>query len=159
MRWPLQIKAGQVSREPVGSLDLMPTFANLAAGEIPIEIELDGTDIVNAFGKDEVIRKKPMFWCYYSALNRSKIALRQGDWKLLASLKSNDGKYLKIKSVNDKNINVLKKVKLVDFELYNLAKDRGELINLASKNTRQLEGLSKEMESIFNEVLESSIIR
>ena len=159
MRWPLQIKAGQVSREPVGSLDLMPTFANLAAGEIPIEIELDGTDIVNAFGKDEVIRKKPMFWCYYSALNRSKIALRQGDWKLLASLKSNDGKYLKIKSVNDKNINVLKKVKLVDFELYNLAEDRGELINLASKNTRQLEGLSKEMESIFNEVLESSIIR
>ena len=100
-----------------------------------------------------------MFWCYYSALNRSKIALRQGDWKLLASLKSNDGKYLKIKSVNHKNINVLKKVKLVDFELYNIAKDRGELINLASKNTRQLEGLSKEMESIFNEVLESSIVR
>ena len=28
MRWPLQIKAGQVSDEPVNSLDIMPTFAN-----------------------------------------------------------------------------------------------------------------------------------
>jgi len=158
MRWPLQIKSGQVSREPVSSLDLMPTFANLAAGEIPIEIKLDGTDIVNAFGKDEVIRKRPMFWCYYSALNRSKIALREGDWKLLASLKSNDGKYLKIKSVNDKNISLLREIKLVDFELYNIAEDRSESINLAQKNTKQLEKLSKVMRSIFNEVLEDSTV-
>jgi arylsulfatase A len=158
MRWPLQIKSGQVSREPVSSLDLMPTFANLAAGEIPIEIKLDGTDIVNAFGKDEVIRKRPMFWCYYSALNRSKIALREGDWKLLASLKSNDGKYLKIKSVNDKNISLLREIKLVDFELYNIAEDRSESINLAQKNTKQLEKLSKLMRSIFNEVLEDSTV-
>ena len=158
MRWPLQIKAGQVSDEPVNSLDLMPTFANLAAGEIPIDIQLDGTDIVNAFGKDEVIRKRPMFWCYYSALNKSKVALRDGNWKLLASLKSKNDKYLKIRSLNKSNYDLLKTAKLVDFELYNIGNDNDESLNLVDKNHDEFKRLSEAMRMMFDEVLKDSKI-
>lgn len=158
MRWPLQIKAGQVSDEPINSLDLMPTFANLAAGEIPIDIQLDGTDIVNAFGKDEVIRKRPMFWCYYSALNKSKVALRDGNWKLLASLKYEDDKYLKIRSLNKSNYDLVKTAKLVDFELYNIGNDNDESLNLVDKNHDEFKRLSEAMQMMFDEVLKDSKI-
>ena len=158
MRWPLQIKAGQVSDEPINSLDLMPTFANLAAGEIPIDIQLDGTDIVNAFGKDEVIRKRPMFWCYYSALNKSKVALRDGNWKLLASLKYEDDKYLKIRSLNKSNYDLIKTAKLVDFELYNIGNDNDESLNLVDKNHDEFKRLSEAMQMMFDEVLKDSKI-
>ena len=158
MRWPLQIKAGQVSDEPINSLDLMPTFANLAAGEIPIDIQLDGTDIVNAFGKDEVIRKRPMFWCYYSALNKSKVALRDGNWKLLASLKYKDDKYLKIRSLNKSNYDLVKTAKLVDFELYNIGNDNDESLNLVDKNHDEFKRLSEAMRMMFDEVLKDSKI-
>ena len=158
MRWPLQIKAGQVSDEPINSLDLMPTFANLAAGEIPIDIQLDGTDIVNAFGKDEVIRKRPMFWCYYSALNKSKVALRDGNWKLLASLKYEDDKYLKIRSLNKSNYDLIKTAKLVDFELYNIGNDNDESLNLVDKNHDEFKRLSEAMHMMFDEVLKDSKI-
>ena len=158
MRWPLQIKAGQLSAEPIYSLDLMPTFANLAAGEIPIDLQIDGTDIVNAFGKDKVTRKRPMFWCYYSALNKSKIAIRDGNWKLLASLRSKDGKNIRIKSLNKNNYNLIKTAELVDFELYDIADDTNESLNLASKEPDELIRLSKIMRMMFDEVLEDSKI-
>lgn len=158
MRWPLQIKAGQLSDEPINSLDLMPTFANLAAGEIPIDLQIDGTDIVNAFGKDKVIRKRPMFWCYYSALNKSKIAIRDGNWKLLASLRSMDGKNIRVKSLNKNNYNLIKTAELVDFELYDIADDTNESLNLANKEPDELIRLSKIMRMMFDEVLEDSKI-
>ena len=136
----------------------MPTFANLAAGEIPIDIQLDGTDVVNAFGKDEVIRKRPMFWCYYSALNKSKVALRDGKWKLLASLKSKNDKYLKIKSLNKSNYDLVKTARLVDFELYNISNDNDESLNLVDKNHDEFKRLSEAMRMMFDEVLKDSKI-
>ena len=55
-------------------------------GEIPIDLHLDGADMMPALGGGEVDRSQPLFWCYYAALNRAKVAIRMGEWKLLASL-------------------------------------------------------------------------
>ena len=99
-----------------------------------------------------------MFWCYYSALNKSKVALRDGNWKLLASLKSKNDKYLKIKSLNKSNYDLVKTARLVDFELYNISNDNDESLNLVDKNHDEFKRLSEAMRMMFDEVLKDSKI-
>jgi arylsulfatase A len=156
MRWPIQIKAKQVSNSPVSALDLLPTFANLAAGEIPINLKLDGADIINAFGGSSVRRKQPLFWCYYSSLNKAKIAIRDGEWKLLASLKSADGKNIKARSITEANRSSLLQVKLGDFELYKISQDIGEMNNLAEKNPKKLNFMAQKLELIYKDVVQGA---
>ena len=156
MRWPIQIKAKQVSDAPVSALDLLPTFASLAAGEIPIDLKLDGADIVNAFGGSSVQRKQPLFWCYYSSLNKAKIAIRDGEWKLLASLKSSDGKNIKARSITEANRSSLQKAQLGDFELYKISKDISEKNNLSDKYPKELNSMAKKMESIYKDVVQDA---
>ena len=156
MRWPIQIKAKQVSDAPVSALDLLPTFASLAAGEIPIDLKLDGADIVNAFGGSSVQRKQPLFWCYYSSLNKAKIAIRDGEWKLLASLKSSDGKNIKARSITEANRSSLQKAQLGDFELYKISKDISEKNNLSDKYPKELNSMAKKMKSIYKDVVQDA---
>ena len=140
----------------MSALDLLPTFASLAAGEIPINLNLDGADMVNAFGGSSVQRKQPLFWCYYSALNKAKIAIRDGDWKLLASLKSADGKNIKARSITESNRTLLKEAKLGDFELYKISKDINEMNNLAQKNPKELDALTKKLQSIYRDMVQDA---
>ncbi len=44
MRWPEQIPAGTSSDEIVHAMDLFPTFARIAGGEIPADRVIDGVD-------------------------------------------------------------------------------------------------------------------
>ena len=45
MRWPGQIEAGRVSDEIVHEMDLFPTFARIAGGEVPGDRVIDGIDV------------------------------------------------------------------------------------------------------------------
>lgn len=45
IRWPGQIAAGSVSDEIVHEMDLFPTFAKLAGGEVPDDRVIDGIDV------------------------------------------------------------------------------------------------------------------
>tara|TARA_B110000211_G_C14093461_1_gene561062 strand:+ start:16611 stop:18176 length:1566 start_codon:yes stop_codon:yes gene_type:complete len=45
MRWPNKIKAGRVSDEIVHAMDLFPTFARLAGGNVPEDRLIDGIDV------------------------------------------------------------------------------------------------------------------
>ncbi len=44
IRWPEKIPAGQVSNDIIHQIDVFPTLANLAGGEIPSDRTLDGVD-------------------------------------------------------------------------------------------------------------------
>ena len=44
MRWPGKIEAGRVSDEIVHAMDLFPTIANIAGGEVPDDRVIDGID-------------------------------------------------------------------------------------------------------------------
>jgi len=103
-----------------------------------------------------VQRKQPLFWCYYSALNKAKIAIRDGDWKLLASLKSADGKNIKARSITESNRTLLKEAKLGDFELYKISKDINEMNNLAQKNPKELDALTKKLQSIYRDMVQDA---
>lgn len=78
LRWPAQIKAGMVYREPVSLLDVLPTSVAAAGGKLPSDRTYDGVDLVTYLNEQksgsphDVLfwRRAPLF------------SVRQGDWKL-----------------------------------------------------------------------------
>ena len=152
-RWPIQIAAGQVSSEPVGAVDLLPTFASLAAAEVPLEHHLDGTDALPAFKGGPLERDQALFWCYYSALNESVIAIRRSDWKLLARLEV-DGKALpRLRSVTTGNQKRLRAAKIGRCELYKISEDIAESRDLAEAMPAKVTEMSAELWKIYQSAL------
>jgi arylsulfatase len=49
IRWPAKIAAGASSDEIVHAMDLFPTFANIAGGEVPGDRVIDGLDMADFF--------------------------------------------------------------------------------------------------------------
>ncbi len=75
-KWPGTIPAGTVSSTPVISLDLFPTFGNLAGAEIPAAV--DGVDLMDLFsGKANDLPARGLFWKFYD----TQSAARRGDMK------------------------------------------------------------------------------
>ncbi|MBC7365247.1 MAG: sulfatase-like hydrolase/transferase [Undibacterium sp.] len=79
VRWPAQLKAGATYRQPVTSMDVLPTVCAAAGVVIPATTTVDGVDLVpflragSARGPHDTI-----FWKIKSAA-----ALRRGDHKLV----------------------------------------------------------------------------
>ena len=117
VRWPGHVSAGKMDDQSVmSSVDLLPTFCELANMEIPDDYHPDGESFVSIFKNIVFKRTKPLFWEWHFAYtgsdpNRSNswasLAVRNGEWKLLA-----DEKRERI-------------------ELYNISNDRFESQNLA----------------------------
>jgi len=64
-RWPEKIEAGQVNEASVWSIDLFPTFAELAEADPPAN--LDGQSLLPVFEDPELDwtgewREKPLLW-------------------------------------------------------------------------------------------------
>jgi arylsulfatase len=110
-RWPAEIPAAGELRHAVGHvIDLAPTILKLAGGNWPKESEgislppPPGRDLAPTFKHDATIDRDFLWW-----LHEKNRAIRQGDWKLVAA--------------HDEQ-----------WQLYDLAKDRAENIDLAAKN-------------------------
>lgn len=122
--WPGKAPAGELNEQTVISgVDLLPSLCQIAGAKIPAEVagELDGQDLSSAFSGGTPMRSKPIFWEYgrneksfaYPKVEGDRspnVAVRDGDWKLLVNA---DGS---------------------DVELFDLAKDPKEKMNVASKN-------------------------
>lgn len=115
--WPNEIPKGKVSNAVVSTLDLLPTFAQVAGVNLPRELVLDGRNIVEILHNpnESEISDRPFF---YFARNGDLEAVRLGDWKLhiLKSIgwsKSSKGEFT--------------------VSLFNLEEDMGETQNLAKK--------------------------
>ena len=106
MNWPGKIKPGTVITEPIHMVDIFPTLVTLAGGTLTQPKPLDGKDIWPT-----VTQGKPSphddILINVEAVRGS---IRQGNWKLI-----------KIATLPGKT------------ELYDLAKDPGEITNLADK--------------------------
>ena len=112
--WPGKIPERITSHELVMTMDMFPTFCDLAGANIPADLELDGISIAPHLVNQQPIGKRTVCWKM-----DDERAIRKGDWKLLL--------------LGDKNP-----------ELYHLAEDIGETQNLASKYPDRVEELKKE---------------
>src|SRR5262249_22291800 len=109
LSWPAKIKKGSVSTEPVCSLDVLPTFCELAGVKAPGDRPIDGASFTPLFEGKAIPRQTPLYWQYDRAISKPwAVSLRKGPWKLLAD------------------------TKLEKFELYNLADDTPESKDLAA---------------------------
>jgi arylsulfatase A-like enzyme len=127
-RWPAGISGAGELRHTVGYvIDLAPTILKLAGGTWPKESEgkklppPPGHDLSPTFKTDVVIDRDCLWW-----LHEKNRAIRQGDWKLVAA-------------------------KDEQWQLYNLAKDRAENVDLAAKKPEKAKELSDLWQKKLNE--------
>ena len=152
INWQGTIPAGQVSDVPVVSFDFLPTFVNLAEGKLP-EIELHGTDLSSFLKGGELKRETPLFWAFYNATNEHRIAMRDGDWKIMAKL--NHGKLPKYQNIDSANSELVASAELTDFLLYNIAEDPAEADELSGKEAEKLAELSKKLQAAYHHMIET----
>ena len=111
IKWPAGLEAGTRVLNPVAHIDLMPTLAAAAGGDLPEGVAIDGVDILPlATGHPGAAwDRKTLFWQsgYYRGV-------RHEDWKL---------------QVSDSPAKTW---------LYNLAEDPTERINLSDSNPEKL---------------------
>jgi len=121
-RWPGKIPAGSTCEVPVIGSDVFPTFLTAAGVAVPKDRVLDGVDVLSALNgrAASAERTQPLFWRLHMAPNK-KIAMRDGDWKILANLE------------------------LTEFELYNLQTDPKEENDLQTKETERFNTLKTKL--------------
>jgi arylsulfatase A-like enzyme len=79
IRWPGQVPAGRVCREPWMTIDILPTLARLAHATLP-RLPIDGKDAWPLWHGDPGARSPQNAYFFY--WNRDLQAVRWGKWKL-----------------------------------------------------------------------------
>lgn len=77
MWWPGKIPAGKTTGEIAGTIDLLPTFAELAGASLGETAPIDGKSIVPLIESQEGARSPHKAWFYGTK------GVRKGNWKLL----------------------------------------------------------------------------
>jgi arylsulfatase A-like enzyme len=79
MRWPGRIPAGKVCREPVSTMDTLPTIARLTGAKLP-DHTIDGKDIWPLIAGEPGAKSPHEAFFYYQGWALE--AVRSGKWKL-----------------------------------------------------------------------------
>jgi arylsulfatase A len=129
-RWPGHIRGGATIDEPVIGSDLFPTFLEVGGVKAPSDRVIDGVNVMPLLAGRlaKVERKVPLYWRLNMAPNNLHMALRDGDWKLLASQD-----FSKI-------------------ELYNLHADPKEEAELGAREPERLAAMTKQLKALNAEI-------
>lgn len=131
-RWPGHIKPGTTSAAAVIGSDLFPTILGVCDGKLPVDRVIDGVNVLPVLqGKTAAVeRKVPLFWRLNMAPAKENLhmALRDGDWKLLAARN------------------------FTNFELYNLKDDPQEKTDLKEKEPERLATMRQQLEKLNAEI-------
>ncbi|ANW97409.1 arylsulfatase [Wenyingzhuangia fucanilytica] len=141
----------------VSALDYMPTFAELSGAKLPNR-NLDGESFVSLLEQGEFNREKPLIWAFYDAINEQKVAMRKGDWKIMASIEANGETLPNIHNLYDGNEALVKNAKLVNHVMFNLTKDIHESEDLSTQEPEVFEEMKKTLELEYKKLLDESHI-
>ncbi len=153
--WPKGIKRGQIVDTVASALDLLPTACDLAGVELPANRTLDGINLASGFeGGKLQERTRPLVWAYYNGINDARVAMRHGQWKVLARL--NGGDFPKRQNLTPTTLAEAKTAELTDFEIYNIESDPGEISNLAGRGHSDEQNLIAAIKSGYTELVNDS---
>ena len=150
LRWPGKTKPGSESDEPICGVDFLPTVCAIAGLEPPQDRALDGASFLRALSGEAVKRQTPLYWHFNRAAGAPKVAMRVGDWKILATL--DQPAPPRGNNITDQEERDFKEAKLAEFSLYNLKDDVGEKHDLAASEPAKLAELKALLERKYDEV-------
>ena len=130
VRWPGHLKAGTESSEPVIGSDIFSTICEIVDIPLPSDRVIDGASMLPLFTGKPIQRTEPLYWRNHLAPVEYRVALRIGDWKVVAS--------------DD----------LATMELYNIALDPKETRDLSAEHAEKFQQLKKALLEQDREVLE-----
>ena len=154
IRWPGHSTAGKESDEPISAVDWLPTLCEIAGAQPPTDRTLDGASMLPLFDGEPIQRKRPLYWQFSFGATPKKVAIRDGDWKLLAGITPMPPRTGA--SILPGQMDEMKKAELTDFELYNLRNDIGETQEQSHAEPERLADLKAKMREIYLEVREES---
>jgi arylsulfatase A len=151
LRWPGKTRPGHTNDEPLWSVDFLPTLCRVTGAKVPADRVIDGSDFLPALEGKKIERKTPLFWHYFRALGEPRVAMRQGDWVILAHCtplpKGAGG------SLMSGDMQAIKAAKLTTFELYNLKDDLSQTRDLAKQEPERVRQMSERLRTLYREVI------
>ncbi len=129
-RWPGKIPAGTTSREPMMTIDLLPTIAGIIGAKLP-DLRIDGLDVLPVLTAKEGAKNPHEAYYFYYKQNELQAVLG-GDWKLYLphQYRTLDGKP---GGVDGKPAPYGQR-KITRPELYNVATDIGEATDVSGQH-------------------------
>ncbi len=137
VKWPGVVQPGTTCDVPIISLDLYPTFLEMAGIEKPQDLILDGESLVPLMKQTGSLSRQAIFWHFPAYLQaygceggsnpnpkfraEPLSVIRKGEWKLIENFQPDPEPFI--------------------YELYNLATDILETNNLADINTAKRDEL------------------
>lgn len=150
LRWPGKTKPGSQSDEPICGVDFLPTVCAITGVEPPRDRALDGASFLPVLSGKPVPRTTPLYWHFNRASGSPKVAMRVGDWKILATLDKNPA--ARGNDLTEEEERDFKEASLAEFSLYNLRDDIGETRDLAAREPAKLAELMALLERKYLEV-------
>ena len=140
--WPGMFAENLVKDTPAGLVDVLPTVCGLLNLPKPKSVHLDGSDLSTLLTPSSKAfkRHQPLFW--HLQKSRPIVAMRDGDWSLVASP---DYELSKNNMFQEAWIPKVKKGGYTNFQLYNLRNDPGQTENLAAAKPDLLRKLKAQM--------------
>jgi arylsulfatase A len=145
------------SDKVVSALDFLPTFAEVSGAKLPGRT-LDGESFTALLDNGEFNRSKPLIWAFYDAINEQRVAMRSGDWKIMARIENNGATLPRIHNLYDGNIGLVKNAKLVDYVLFNLKNDINESEDLSKKEPEVFSKMKAEFLIQYKALLDESFV-
>ncbi len=137
IRAPGSVPAGIESDAITATIDLLPTIAKLAGGEVPGDRSIDGVDISGVIHGDENKIERDFFYYQHDCLR----AVRSGKWKLILPHTEPDD--VGIRKNWESHISREDSVRISKVELYDLDVDVGEANDVAGQHLGKVAELMK----------------
>ncbi len=127
--WPGVVPERSLCEQPVSSIDIFPTLADVVQVSVARQWQVDGVSLMPVLTGKGVLERQALFWHYpHYHHDAPASAVRSGPWKLIHFYE------------DDRD------------ELYNLAIDIGETRNLAAQERERVAAMRKLLDLWLNEV-------
>ena len=142
--------------EPVNGTDWLPTLAAAAGIKLEPAKVLDGANVLPSLQHGQEVRRvHPMMWWLWHGRGGYEVAMRDGDYKLLATMlpQPDPGNINDARPPSDWTImEFIKQADLGRFEMYNLTEDPSETRNVAKNEPERFGQLKQKMVKLHAEI-------
>tara|TARA_R110000850_G_scaffold141737_2_gene263704 strand:+ start:67 stop:1485 length:1419 start_codon:yes stop_codon:yes gene_type:complete len=154
LRWPGHTHPESTCKEPISGVDLLPTLCEIAQVEPPGDRAIDGTSWLPLLRDEPVDRDTPLYWHFLRAKGSVKVSIREGDWKLVASIDQPDLR--PSGGITQDDIDYQTRAQLTDFALYDLTRDIAEATDLKDTEAERFNAMKHTLSEMYDEVREES---